>query len=261
MRHGRSKQARRTLQFLQRNADFREPYTVLVDGTFVVAIVRYSLPFAERLDKLLQHARYSLIMLSSSFKELEKIYESTKQEKKDLLEEAIDWAKQNCEIVDPEDSGDTPAKSINVKGLSEASREILQTVASPSTTYFCASQDDDLLDRVRNVTTCAVVPVIRLARGSVLLLEQPSKTAQNQARSQERSKWSVTGSVSQQEQKLVDIVRQKERDDRKQEERAAHPRQPRRRNKARGPNPLSCKKRKDDNQSQSGSRKRRRSKS
>ena len=85
-------------------------------------------------------------MLSSSFKELEKIRENSKKENKDLLEEAIDWAKRNCDVLDPEDPAETPPKSLNLKGLSDASRDILQTVASPSTTYFCASQDDDLLD-------------------------------------------------------------------------------------------------------------------
>ena len=49
-----------------------------------------------------------------------------------------------------------------------------------------ASQDEDLLDRVRKAGT---VPIVRLAHNSVLVLEQPSGAARSLAAQAERHKW------------------------------------------------------------------------
>ena len=110
-----------------------------------------------------------------------------------------------------------------------------------------ASQDDVLSHLCRQ---SARVPVIRLARGSVLLLEQPSHAAQSAQQHAERSKWTVRGSVPEQEQLLVDLVKQKERQEQRRTTTAVapnpHQQQQRRKRKAKGPNPLSCKKKKDD---------------
>jgi U3 small nucleolar RNA-associated protein 23 len=56
MRHGRSKAARRTLQFFRRTIALTPPYHVILDGTFLVAVLRYKLQdeIRDRLAKLLQ---------------------------------------------------------------------------------------------------------------------------------------------------------------------------------------------------------------
>jgi U3 small nucleolar RNA-associated protein 23 len=107
--------------------------------------------------------------------------------------------------------------------------------------YFVASQDETLLDVVRNLGS---VPVIRLQRGSVLLLESPSKVASQQDSREERQKWSGKGSVTEQEKKLVDCVKEQERRERRKEidTIASNATGSRRKQKAKGPNPLSAKK-------------------
>jgi hypothetical protein len=86
------------------------------------------------------------------------------------------------------------------------------------------------LELLRNQGTC---PLLRLSRG-VLLLENPSKACQRRADYQERSKYSALT----QERSLAQSVKEEEREQRQQAGNV-----PRRRvkKKAKGPNPLSCK--------------------
>jgi len=123
--------------------------------------------------------------------------------------------------------------------IKKRSRQSIE--ATPKTKYFVASQDEELLDVLRG-NGC--VPVIRLARGSVLLLEQPSKVASVQASQEERKKWTVAGSVSEQERILVATVRDQQRQQQQQKAPLSMPR--RQHKKAKGPNPLSCKRKKDE---------------
>jgi len=116
--------------------------------------------------------------------------------------------------------------------------------------YFVASQDEDLLDALRNLGT---VPLIRLARGSVLLLEQPSKVATRQDLREERRKWTLANSASEQERGLVDLMKERERAEKREQEQQKGTssdggdrlqQRHRKRKKAKEPNPLSCKKKK-----------------
>jgi U3 small nucleolar RNA-associated protein 23 len=256
MRHGRAKAARRTLQFFHRTQGIHSPYHILLDGTFVVAVMKYNLPLMERLDRLLQHAAVHLFMTRSSVEELEKLKEhaAVGSDNKVLLEQAHQWATKHCQgnilndIPSREDcSSSSIHKSVWDK-LSTAGQDLLCLVASKSAgeegkqKFFVASQDETLLDVVRNLGS---VPVIRLQRGSVLLLESPSKVASQQDSREERQKWSGKGSVTEQEKKLVDCVKQQERLERRKEIdtiASTGATGGRRKQKAKGPNPLSAKK-------------------
>jgi U3 small nucleolar RNA-associated protein 23 len=275
MRHGRAKAARRTLQFFHRTQGIHSPYHILLDGTFVVAVMKYNLPLMERLDRLLQHAAVHLFMTRSSVEELEKLKEhaATGSDNKVLLEQAHQWATKHCQgniltdIPSREDCSSSIHKSVWDK-LSAAGQDLLCLVASKSAgeqgkqKYFVASQDETLLDVVRNLGS---VPVIRLQRGSVLLLESPSKVASQQDSREERQKWSGKGSVTAQEKKLVDCVKEQERRERRKEidTIGSTATSGRRKQKAKGPNPLSAKKKRTGSNASGQSepaRKRRRTK-
>ena len=252
MRHGRAKAARKTLQFFHRTIGLKPPYHLILDGTFIVAVVKYNLPLLERLDRLLQHAPLQLCITESALIELEKLQANVKQnDKVKLIQEAHKWAKDNCHkiLLEIPPNQEQVKNSILVDAkvwdkLSNAGRDVLCLVAEHNKKdaeqrYFVASQDEELLNVLRRGM---MVPIIRLARGSVLLLEQPSKAANQQASQQERQKWSLAASITDQEKSLVEMVKERQQ----QQHKAARPAQPvvRRKRKAKGPNPLSCKKKK-----------------
>jgi len=259
MRHGRAKQARRTLQFFERAAGIRPPYHLLVDGTFVIAVLKYKLPWQDRFDKLLQHAHFDLAVCSSTITELKALQAQTTDGS--MFIEAIQWCKDNCEVID-----EVPSKKdiSSSDSLSEAAADILSVAVSanvsdetqqkhvdkPQKRYFCATQDEELLHQLRQYT----IPIIRLARGSVLLLEQPSKAAAGTVQRQERQKW--TQVTTEPEKKLVELVKQHNQETQKQSTQQQQPRHQRKKSKAKGPNPLSCKKRSADAPKSENKRKR-----
>jgi rRNA-processing protein FCF1 len=236
-----------------------------------VAVMKYNLPLMERLDRLLQHAAVHLYMTRSSIVELEKLKEhaakatggdknATDKDKdadsksnKVILEQAHQWATRECHNIISD--ADIPSRQDCVSSiresvwdkLSTAGQDLLCLVASAAEQgqqkYFVASQDETLLDVVRNLGS---VPVIRLQRGSVLLLESPSKVASQQDSREERQKWSTKGSVTEQEKKLVDCVKEQAKRERKIDTTtagaAAGSSTGRRKQKAKGPNSLSAKK-------------------
>lgn len=269
MRYGRSKAARKTLQFFERTQGIKPPFHILLDGTFLVALVKYNLPLMDRLDRLLQHSPFQLVVTQSSLDELERLAKEVVAQK-GLFEEAQQWAQKNCARVLPKHE-EHSKEGNNLEKLGLTGKDIWnwaapatakndQTKQQSSTSskpeerhkYFVASQDEDLLDALRSM---GGVPIIRLARGSVLLLEQPSKSATAQAGKQEKSKW--TGSVSEPEKRLVQAVVEHERSER-QKQQSSMARPMRRKRKAKEPNPLSCKKKVSDVGENEGKKKRRR---
>ena len=249
MRHGRSKQARRTLQFFDRVAGIRPPYHLIVDGTFVIAMLKYKLPLQERLDKLLQHAPFDFSVCASTMIELKALHAQSKDGA--IFAEAIRWCQEYCKNLEGVASSQNDGGSSMNSSLSQAAADILRMTANAnaneeansngdktSLRYFCATQDEELLDQLRQ----KAIPIIRLARGSVLLLEQPSKVATGTAKRHERKK--LTTVMSETEQKLVEMVKQQKRLEKNQASTTATSTQrPRVKGKAKGPNPLSCKKR------------------
>lgn len=299
MRHGRAKQARRTLQFFQRTTGLRSPYNILIDGTFTVAMLQSKLPLMERLDRLLQHgARYQLFITQSSLQELETLSKHKVAGENAIFQEAHKWATEYCQVL--ADMPIAPPKLDDIKlhfqegmydekdgrkrqrkkqrdsplDLTVAQNDILRlvtdAVSSPAETkqpdrsqkesaspsiekkkekqrqlFFVASQDETVLGLLRYFT----IPLIRLARGSVLLLEQPSKIIQTIDRNSEQQKWGgasqvADGTISRPEKDLLEIVSKQET---AQKEADAKPvvfgaRRTSKKRKARAPNPLSCKK-------------------
>jgi hypothetical protein len=325
MRHGRAKQARKTLQFFERSitaassgggsgsSGKQSAYHVVVDGTFVVSILQYKIPILDRLDVLLQHTPFHLYVCKSTVSELHTLHEQRLQPKSkkrsaiavekctrpdDIFLQAMQWCHDNCQILSiqarvnaDEEISDIASSS---ESLSAAASDIVALVTGSSSEtsastdpqskryYFCASQDEELLQRLRSISSLPssrmlYVPLIRLARGTVLLLEQPSKSATRTNTHHERTKWThnstfngpavsanVTGSskntgsasvrdvVAEKEQELVQLVRQELKAKRSSttipvEIGATIKSRPP--SKARGPNPLSCKKKQSNKSS------------
>lgn len=365
MRHGRSKQARKTLQFFERSITAacrssknhtnssshpaaaavggkQKVYHVVVDGTFVVAILQYKIPLLDRLDSLLQHTHVRLYVCASTVTELELLQEQQQQPSKrarnsstaqcdenqvdgdktmnspNLFGQAIQWCQENCQVLsqpppvlaantDADDLNNSSATNKNTKSskkhrstmvptLSPAANDILALVSHDDAAgafkrtgdntaaavgqdssllpsfYFCASQDEDLLHRLRSLssstqptttpskaTQALFVPLIRLARGSVLLLEQPSKTVTRISDHFERKKFgakTTTTKMAVHEQELVQLVYDEQKKQKRQQQHSsvaasdsistanplfAHS-GGRPALKPKGPNPLSCKK-------------------
>lgn len=265
MRIGRAKAARRTLQFFQRTTGLRPPYHVLLDGNIVVAAIRYKIPLFDRLRRLLQKNDLILCMTRATLQEMAELQKHAKEDKLKTLQEAYRWAVQHCQRIIEDDQvptscGVKPRKLARVSAAGQVILRCLTNEAEDSVCYLLASQDDELLDVVRHVGT---VPVIRLAQCSVLLLEQPSKAAEKQASSKERTKW--TSPANDKEKALVEAVREQVRKRRREDQLATKdvppPNQRRTVKKAKGPNPLSCKKKQSESSSEPAAKRRRRKKS
>ncbi|GKY92494.1 hypothetical protein MPSEU_000219800 [Mayamaea pseudoterrestris] len=251
MRHGRAKAARRTLQFLARTQNYKLPYNVLLDGTFCVAAMRMKIPLRDRLCKLLQQQhdendKVRLHVTKSTLEELKALADSATKHQ-EYFQEAYAWVQNAAQEVVRSNEPSAVKDTFTDPALSATAQDILQTLTSDAEhalKYFLASQDDQLLHAARN---CAV-PCLRLQR-TVLLLEQPSKVAELQDRGLEKRKWK--GAVPEQEKHLVSMVRSEQ----KQMQQASAPQasrlqqQQRAKKKAKGPNPLSCKRKKSGGES------------
>jgi rRNA-processing protein FCF1 len=201
--------------------------------------------------------------------ELQKLREA--KSRAETFDQAIAWAQSNCEVlssIENTKNGDASSPSANpnqrLMTLSDAARDLYDVVVtangsngttaaaaatSAATKYLVATQDEDLLDALR---TASVVPILRIARGSVLLLEQPSVYAKTRSRNEEKQKWTKKDTLmTSKEQQLVElVVRERQKQNTTKRPAADGPisnhvvQQQRKKTKAKGPNPLSCKKRK-----------------
>jgi U3 small nucleolar RNA-associated protein 23 len=226
MRHGRAKAARKTLQFFKLSVGITPPYQIILDGTFLVAAQK--IPLKERLDRLLQHEPYKLHVTRSTLLELETLSKQSTL-KQQLFQQARQWGLDHADhIVEP---AEIPVTASQDEHLGPAGAQLLALVRVKPL-YMVCCQDDVLLDKLRHTGN---TPLVRLSRG-VLLLEQPSKTCHAKASAHERNKWSVVQIP--QEQALLKQAKQEQQQ--QPSKRLDHAR--RGRKKAKGPNPLSCKK-------------------
>ena len=238
MRHGRAKAARRTLQFLARTQGYKLPYNVLLDGTFAVAAMRMKIPVQERLIKLLQlqpheDDKVRIHVTQSTLDELKTLSEQTTKHQ-EFIQQAYDWVQRHAQVVPSLIANNAKVDA----SLSETAQDILNALGSSdehALKYFLASQDDQLLHAARN----RAIPCLRLQR-TVLLLEQPSKVAELQDRGLEKRKWK--DSVPQQERELVSLVRSEQKQQQSSLQTTRMQQRPKK--KAKGPNPLSCKRKK-----------------
>mmetsp|Transcript_32732 Transcript_32732/g.47364 ORF Transcript_32732/g.47364 Transcript_32732/m.47364 type:complete len:254 (-) Transcript_32732:46-807(-) len=239
MRHGRAKAARKTLKFYSLTGKIKAPYKVLLDANFIVSCIRQKVPLHDRLGRLLQGEKFSLLVTRAALRELDSIIDACEEKGKiDVLTAAKQFGLDECEIL--EDHADASAGDSITNFVHEGNLE----------GYFIATQDEQLSDTLRGMPN---VPILRLNR-AVLLLEAPSAASRRNASSDERSK--LFG-MNEEEKQLVtnvkahEITRAKAQEERRPKERLKP--------KAKNPNPLSCKKRKNETKSNpDGEKKKRR---
>jgi len=261
MRHGRAKAARKTLQFYALNAGIQSPYKVILDGNFLVAAIRQKVPLYERLGKTLQKTDFTFYVTRSALDELASL-------PGDLFQQARQFGLNECEIierfaipgkkkkennkVDDKDDTEEGEGESSSSSLGEPGDDIrhLVTEGNNRRGYLIGTQDEALSGVLRGLP---YVPQLRLSRG-VLLLEAPSAASRRQATSQERSKMMSGGGLATKEEKeMVAAVREKDRAVRKRKSEEARKAAAaggagsndydrRMKKKAKGPNPLSCRK-------------------
>jgi rRNA-processing protein FCF1 len=281
MRHGRAKAARKTLQYFQRTVGLQtHPFLpVLLDSCFLVALFQYKIP-PSRIEKVLQiksslttipaekkdPSRAGTVTTSEGIKffvtqeavtELKTILETLEKKQHDRaisFQEALKFVLQDCTVLKQQKGKQTEQDSKNSNHLDTSNQKssslqpkattalspqdaVLGHIHQDHRVYVVATQDENLLDQLRALGT---VPIMRLVNHSVLLLEQPSKASQNQAMGDERSKWK--NSLASTEKALVEVA--KEQIKKTTTSKVLPPlSQERRKRKAKGPNPLSCKRR------------------
>ncbi len=277
MRHGRSKAARKTLQYFGRTIGLKAPYSILLDATFVATLFQQKiLPIKPRLDRVLQlsptfHNKYFITEVAvDELRQIQEGLETKKHIKAQAFREALEWVHQECTILksttittttptEIDEPKEPPTKKRKQLSLSTpAQEELLRHLEENETPYIVASQDDELLAILRQK---GVIPIVRLANNTVLLLEPPSRQSQAQAKGMEQQKW--RNSLPEAEKALVDLVKQETREhlpkkevNTLQQRSISRPRV----KKAKGPNPLSCKRKvqsEGDKTNESNSKKRR----
>jgi hypothetical protein len=110
-----------------------------------------------------------------------------------------------------------------------------RSLSSNPKKFFLATQDKELADRIR--TKVPNVPLLHISQ-SVLLLEAPSLSSKKSAENDERSKLSASNVMTTQEVEMIKNVKKKESN------KIVTLTSYRVKQKAKEPNPLSCKKRK-----------------
>mmetsp|Transcript_65 Transcript_65/g.85 ORF Transcript_65/g.85 Transcript_65/m.85 type:complete len:260 (-) Transcript_65:36-815(-) len=232
MRHGRLKAARKTLDFFRLATGITPPYEVLLDGTFLVAIISQKIPIQERLYRTLQHQKFLINVMRSTLIELENL-SNQNTPRKELFQQARQWGLDHSDkIIEQSDipNDATPEEDLGVAG----GQTISLLLSNPC--YFVCTQDESLLNIIRQAGKS---PLMRVSRG-VLILENPSKASTRRVSSEERAKWSVEGCVQQHETKLIDYVKNNQEKEGRLTQMSSKETF-RRKPKARGPNPLSCK--------------------
>lgn len=279
MRHGRAKAARKTLQFYRLNAPhiLKSPYKLLLDGTFLVASIRNKVPLYERFAKILQNEQFICCVTRSTLSELEKLSQqfqckrgatntaNEEEEQINFFSHARQFGLDECEIIEDakipnkgtSTNYDTNRNKVMFRDFSDASKDIYNLATDGGNnrqSYFVSTQDDALADALRAMP---YVPLFRLGR-AVLLLESPSSASRSFTGNKEQSKLaSAGGLMTSEEREMVKAVKKKDRLKRKEvmmeEQKKLEKRtrdevggsfNMRRKKKARGPNPLSCKRKK-----------------
>lgn len=181
---------------------------------------------------------------------IQKGLEKRKHDKAAVFREAMDFIRSECTILKDQasDKSSPKAKKANANADSTTAADSQDTAAemSPqasllwhidndSRVYVVATQDEGLLDQLRSMGT---VPIMRLANNSVLLLEQPSRSSQLQSLGEERTKWK--DSLPAAEKALVELAKEKAKATTIVDT-TNPPSIGRKKRKAKGPNPLSCK--------------------
>lgn len=231
------------------------------------------MPLHERFTKILQNESFTLYVTRSTLAELAALSKRSLSKRKgkevtaqddadevhDFFAEAQQYGLDECEIIESDKvpsptTSNTNANNKTTKDFSDASNDIYRIATEGGNNrhgYFVATQDDTLADALRAMP---YVPLFRLGR-AVLLLEAPSSASRSYTGSIEKQKLaSAGGLMTGEERQMVNAANKRDKTKRKEmakqeeETRVKRSREEiggsinvRRKKKAKGPNPLSCK--------------------
>ena len=218
------------------------------------------MPLSDRFAKTLQGEPFSFYVNRSALLELELLSKRNgdNSDENNVFIMARQFGLDECEIIESHKIDSSTKYEKKTKNFSDASRDIFHLATSDGNNkhaYFVATQDDALADALREMP---YVPLFRLGR-AVLLLESPSSASRRYTNQTEQSKLkSAGGLMTTEERDIVNIVRKKEKQKlkesreneqkklikRSREEYGVEVGYNPRKKKAKGPNPLSCKKKK-----------------
>lgn len=215
MRVLRAKQVRKHLRFYRLTFGIAPAYRCLLDGSFIHQCLKVKLPIADRLEKLLQEREVRLLVPRAALEELEAFGEPCRA--------AVDFVQEHCEVLE------RPA----AVGAEAACDGLRRTVGEANAGRFLVCTMDEGLRR--DLRRVPGVPLILLNQTS-LVLESPSAASLRNVESQERGKQGVTGEA----REAIDRIRSAAR-----AAGTASGDGQRVKKRAKGPNPLSVKKRKD----------------
>jgi U3 small nucleolar RNA-associated protein 23 len=239
MRHGRAKAARKTLKFYSINGNIKPPYKIILDGNFLAATVQQKVPLFDRMHKLLQSEEHRIYTTRSALEELNAL-------PGDEFQEARRFGLDECEIIERRDipSGGGGGGANN--DIASNPKQDIKALTRNNNVegWFVATQDQDLSDAIRGYVN---VPQMRLTR-AVLILEAPSSASRKYAQLEEKGKQMTGGgTMTHDERELIEKMKDADKKKVQQEEEqvVADLGQQRRKRKAKGPNPLSCKKKKN----------------
>ncbi|XP_046469480.1 rRNA-processing protein UTP23 homolog [Neodiprion pinetum] len=211
MKISRHKKVHKHLSFFVNNFQFRQPYQVLVDGTFSFAALQNKLNIQDQLPKYFQ-ASVKLLTTQCVILETEKLGPKVFGAMLIVKQFAVHKCGHEKEPV----TGSKCLRSMIGKNNSHR--------------YIVATQDRELQESVRKVPG---VPLIYLHQKAPTL-EQPSLASQKQA-----LKYRTTVGMNAQQAETIALLK-------KQSSLAEESSEsmPKKKRKKSGPNPLSCKKRK-----------------
>ncbi|KAK1257077.1 hypothetical protein QJS04_geneDACA019252 [Acorus gramineus] len=173
MRVGRQKRQRKTVRFYTACFGFREPFKILLDGTFVHHLILHALlPLDRPLSSLLSSRRVTLFTTTCVCKELKSLGHAHVQ----TLRSCERLKTARCDHQDHRVDGSSCIASIVGQDNPEH--------------FFVATQDSDLRKLLREIPG---VPVIFGLKKS-LFLEQPSENQRQFVKSAEESRMHMTES-------------------------------------------------------------------
>jgi U3 small nucleolar RNA-associated protein 23 len=218
MRHLRAKQGRKTLNYFRIAFGVAPPYSVLLDGNFIHAATSHKIDIVSRVRKHLGGEKFTFFVPACVVAELRSLGTP--------VEAALEFAQAHCEVLSDE-----------VKGAASPTDAIRAIIGESNTKRFIvATQEEALRDHLRSLPTG--VPLMHIQR-TVLLLEAPSAAARRTSRKDESAK--LRGEESK-EFAMAKKVLLEERAEKRRIDGSSStvPKKER----AQGPNPLSCMKKK-----------------
>jgi U3 small nucleolar RNA-associated protein 23 len=224
MRHLRAKQGRKTLAYFRISFGIAPPYSVLVDGNFIHTACSFKIDILARIKKHIGD-KFQLFVPSSVVAELKALGKA--------FEPALEFVQTYCEVAKG-DGGVFETPNEEIKAL------IGKTNASK---YLVATQESELRDYLRS--NIPGVPLLHIQR-TVLLLESPSSNSRHASSSAESDKVKKFAAAEAETLAVARKVRLQERAEKRRQDgqAAAVPKK----TKAKGPNPLSCMKKKTETQ-------------